>query len=206
MAVDSLIQAEDLAWPAEPTGVSVETDASVIDLPGYIDNGGLRQVQQRWFDSDTFNTVFDFRFQFPDGASASAFLDASEEVLAEVATGAEALEPPVTPLDDTRYYRYEDRILGTETVGHNFLMRHGNLVAKVYVSGQDLPADVASDVAEAAATRMVAAVGDTPSPSGSFDPALDQLLTHVPSGLRASCEPETPSVGTSRSTARSPAS
>jgi hypothetical protein len=145
--------------------------------------------------SDSFNTVFDFRFQFPDSESAGAFLDASEEILGEVGSGAEWDVPPVTPVDDTRYYRYEDKVLGTETVGHNFLMRHGNLVAKVYVSGQSLPVEVASDVAEAAGARMVAAVGDVPSPSSSPNASIDDVLLHVPAALRASCEYEDGSAG-----------
>lgn len=199
VAIDAMLVADDVPWQGDPSGVTLETDPSVIDLPGYVENGGLRQVAQQWFSDETFAIVFDFRFQFPDAASAGAFLDASEEVLGEVASGAESQVPPVSPLEDTRYYRYEDKVLGTSTVGHNFLMRHENLVAKVYVSGAEMSEDVASGIAQAAAGRMKGAVGDDPGespvPSGSDDVSIDQLLTHVPSGIRASCEPESPSVG-----------
>jgi hypothetical protein len=194
VAVDAMLVAEDLPWDVEPGELTIETDASVIDLPGWTENGGLRQVRQTWSAEDPFGVVFDFRFQLPDEAAAEAFLDASEDVLGEVASGAEKLEPPVSPVEDTRYYRYEDTVFGTGVVGHNFLMRDGNLVAKVYVSAEDLEADVAAGVAEAAAARMRAAVGGdvpgSPAPSASAGAALGELLSHVPSALRASCEPE----------------
>jgi hypothetical protein len=105
-------------------------------------------------------------------------------------------------LPGTRFYTYEDRILGTGTVGYNFLMAHGNLVAKVYVggTGETLTQAQATTIAEAAAARMVAATGGVaptstagpPSPAASASPAdreaaLAELLSHVPAAVSETC-------------------
>jgi hypothetical protein len=93
-------------------------------------------------------------------------------------------------------------MLGTPTVSFIFLMRHENLVARVYVSGHEdaVPEDLAADIAQAAADRMLAALGTkvpaSPSPSGhatsplaSVDPdALAEILEHVPAALREQCQ------------------
>ena len=185
VAVDAMLVADDLSWAADATGVTVTTDESVIDLPGYVEQGGVRQVSQNWISSNPPRIVFDFRFQFPDASSAEAFLDASEAVLGEVHSGGQPQVPPVSPVADTRYYRQG-------LIGHNFLMRHESLVAKVYVSAIDGPDSVASKVAEAAATRMVAALGGPapsapPSPSADSAVALEELLSHIPGSIRESC-------------------
>ena len=41
------------------------------------------------------------------------------------------------PLPDTRLYTFKDTLFGTGTVGFNYLMRLENLVAKVYVAGDE---------------------------------------------------------------------
>jgi hypothetical protein len=199
IAFDAMLVAGDLAWPASGTGVSLETDPSVINLPGYVDNAGVRETAQNWSATDPVRTVFDFRFQFPDAASAEAFLDASEEILGEIQFGSVRQEPPASPLPDTRYYHYEDTVFGTGVIGHNYLMRHANLVAKVYVSGPDVAESDGSDVAAAAASRMKQAVGEpspttapgTPEPSLSADPAAEAaavLLSRIPESIRPGCD------------------
>jgi hypothetical protein len=187
VAFDALLQADDV--PGYGSVFGIET-ISADDLPAFARNGGIREVTQRWYQEAPASLIFDFRFQFPDARSARRFLDASEADLGEVHNGSQPMDPPVAPLRDTRFYRYEDRVLGTGAVGHNFLMRHENLVAKVYVSGSAdgvTPGDAAR-VASAAAARMITALGGeapvqpTPEPGGDLSP-LEELRSHVPSAV-----------------------
>jgi hypothetical protein len=195
----ALLQQADIPLPVTSQGVNTFVPE---DLPEFGANGGLLEVSQTWYSLDPIVLVFDFRFQFPDAASAGAFLDVAEETLGEVATGATREQPPVTPLPDTRYYVFEDKVTGSGAIGFNYLMGHENLVAKVYVSGagDSISADQAASVAEAAAARMVEALGGEPVPGPSASPgpsavpgpsgdpaALGELLGHVPSALRDAC-------------------
>ena len=155
VALAAMLQAGDVHRSAASQGVS---SGQADDLPGYTANGGLREVRQTWNTDGPAQIVFDFRWQFPDADLAAAFLDAAEEVLGEVSTGAESQSLPrrQRPLPDTRLYTFVDTIFGTGTVGFNYLMRHENLVAKVYVSGEEdqLSRDRATEIARAAAERM----------------------------------------------------
>jgi hypothetical protein len=175
---ESLLQAGDLPWSASSDGVNV---VATDDIPPFAANGGLLELSQVWSSMEPYSTVFDFRFQFPDAASALAFLDAAEQQLSEVGIGAKPQDPISSPVPDTRFYYYE----GLD-VGYNFLMRHENLVAKVYVSTlrDQIDASDASLIAGSAANRMVNAIGGTP--------AVDELLSHVPSAIRGTCAPSRP--------------
>jgi hypothetical protein len=163
VAVAALLQAGDVHESATSEGYTV---ADGGDLAGYSENGGLREVRQTWSSEGPASIVFDFRWQFPDADAAATFLDAAEEVLSEVSTGAEQQSLPRRrrPLPDTRFYTFEDTIFGTGTVGFNFLMRLENLVAKVYVSGdgEQLAQPEALRIARAAADRMRAALEGAP--------------------------------------------
>jgi hypothetical protein len=200
-ALASLLQAEDVA-PATSDGPSV---SAAEDLPGYVENSGLREVRQTWFSEDPVRTVFDFRWQFQDAASAEAFLDAAEEALSETSSGARPAEtsPVWERLEDTRHYRYQDTVLGTDTVGYNFLMRAGNLVGKVYVAGSaaTLEESDATAIYSAAAERMILALqGTDPAATaapataapastvpGGDEAALGELLSHVPAAISGTC-------------------
>ncbi len=188
--VASMLQQEDVApYASNGGGREISTD----DVPAFAAHDGIRELTQTWFDRERMSIVYDFRFQFPDEASAGAFLDDAEEDLGETHNGSVREVPPVSPVPDTRYYLYHDAALGTGTDGHAFLMHHGNIAAKVWISGVDgnvTPAD-AGVIAQAAAARMQQALGDEadpgPSPSGG-DAALAELVSHIPEGLIADCE------------------
>jgi hypothetical protein len=114
-----------------------------------------------------------------------------------------SVDPAATTTRSTRRRR-KDRILGTDTIGFDYLMRHANLVAKVYVggSGEDLAEGEATAIAQAAAARMIAAVGDAaePLPSASAiavdaDGAMKELLGHVPGAVRGPCAEPTDASG-----------
>jgi hypothetical protein len=149
----SMLQPPDVSPGAESSGIGPDDD---VDLPGWTENGGIRALSQTLFDDAM--TVFDFRWQFPDAASASAFLDAAEADLSEVSDGSQAAAAPVTPVADTRYYTFSSNLF-TPVVGFNYLMRHENIVAKVYVSGPegDVTEQDAARIAQAAGDRMLAA-------------------------------------------------
>ena len=191
--VASLIQAEDVPSYAADGDVD---DMSTDDVPAFAAHDGIREVSMGWFDTDLMSAIYDFRFQFPDEASAGAFLDEAEDLLGEVQNGAERGEPPVAPLADTRYFVYHDTVFDTGTDGYAYLLHHGNIAAKVWISGVDgnvSPAD-AGAIAQAAADRMVTAVGDepVPSPDGSGAPPADpadeaELLSHIPAALASDC-------------------
>ncbi|MET0773637.1 MAG: hypothetical protein ABWZ82_11165 [Candidatus Limnocylindrales bacterium] len=188
--VSSLLQAEDIAT-YDPSGEA--QDISADDVPEFAANDGIREVARTWFDMDRMSVIYDFRFQFPDEASALAFLDDAQDGLGEVHNGSQREDPPVAPLPDTRYYLFHDIALGTKTDGHAFLMHHGNIAAKVWISGVDgnvSPTD-AGAIATAAAARMQQAVGDDvePLPSQpSGDGPVAELMSHIPAGLASDCE------------------
>jgi hypothetical protein len=166
VAIAAMLQAGDVHRSATSQGLRV---VGADDVPGFTANGGLREVRQTWNAEGPASIVFDFRWQFPDADSAAAFLDDAEEMLSEVSTGAKRQSLPrrQRPLPDTRLYTFEDTLFGTGTVGFNYLMRHENLVAKVYVSGQEdeLSQGRATAIAKAAAERMSAALEGAPAPS-----------------------------------------
>ena len=212
VAIAAMLQAGDVHRSAASQGVSI---VQADDLPGYTANGGLREVRQTWnAEGGPAEIVFDFRWQFPDADSAAAFLDAAEEVLSEVSTGAESGSLPrrQRPLPDTRFYTFADPIFGTGTVGFNYLMRHENLVAKLYVSGEEdqLSRDRATEIARAAAERMEAALEGAPAPSFEINepspapspvssPAVDQspvpVASPVPSPIVVGSPAASPVLG-----------
>jgi hypothetical protein len=188
--VASMLQQEDVAAYASNGGVrEIGTD----DVPAFAAHDGIRELTQTWYDRERMSIVYDFRFQFPDAASAGAFLDDAEDGLGETHNGSVREEPPVSLLPDTRYFVYHDVALGTGTDGYAFLMHHGNIAAKVWVSGVDgnvTPAD-AGVIALAAAARMQQALGDEAGPDPSQpggDAALAELMSHIPEALVGYCE------------------
>ena len=193
VAVESMLQTEDVPGYRSVQGPENWADGDNDD-PIFVKNGGLSEYFQLWRLMEPMSSVFDFRFQFPDAESAKAFLDASEASLGEVRNGAERQEPPVSPLPDTRYY-YSDAYL----VSYNYLMRHENIVAKVYIgggTGEITPEDGAA-IARAAASRMITALGgeapapsDGPDPSPGVDPMspLEELRSHIPDDVEADCQ------------------
>ena len=119
VAVASLLQATDVFPTATASGVSL---GGADDLPAFALNGGLREARQTWTSSDPIALVFDFQFQFPDEASALAFLDASEGDLSETSNGLVLTPLLDPPLPDTRFYAVD---LGSYGENFNFLMHHG---------------------------------------------------------------------------------
>jgi hypothetical protein len=211
IAVAAMLLPTDVTASATTNGLDVfQPD----DFPEFTENGGLRAVSQTIYDEGPVELVYDFRWQFPDAASAKAFLDAAEPDLGEIAfSERRSLPASKRPVQDTRLYRFEDTLLGTGTVGYNYLMRLDNLVAKVYVSqGEETKSSgkLAAAIAEAAAARMTAALaGETPSeppilrptPSPEVSPspmptaptadaAVTELLSHVPAAMRDGCAPD----------------
>ena len=209
VAVAAMLVPTDVARSAETNGISVWLPD---DLPAFTEHAGLREAGQTIAADEGAVLVYDFRYQFPDAASAEAFLDAAEADLGEVAMGAERQTLPRSqrPLPDTRLYRWEDTLFGTGMIGSNYLMRLDNLVAKVYVSMDDQtasPEKLAAAIARAAAGRMrTALAGETPSappilrptpspfaspgPTSSASPSADavtDLLSHVPAAMRDTC-------------------
>lgn len=168
VAIAAMLQPADVDASATTNGIAV---GQPDDFAAYTENGGLREVSQTLFAEGLVEVVYDFRWQFPDAASAKAFLDAAEADLGEVSSGAERQRLPVArrPLPDTRLYRFEDKLFGTGLIGFNYLMRLDNLVAKVYVSEGETTASsekFAAAIARAAAEHMSAALaGETPSAS-----------------------------------------
>ena len=158
----SMLQPADVSASADTSGISPDDD---VDLPGWAENGGIRSLGQTV--SDDAITVFDFRWQFPDAASATAFLDAAEADLSEVSFGSVPATAPVNPLGDTRYYTFRSELFGV-VLGYNYLMRHENLVAKVYVSGAegDVTEEDAARIAQIAGERIIAALSGQAPPTG----------------------------------------
>jgi hypothetical protein len=191
--VESLLQPEDVATYAADGDVQ---DMSADDLPAFAAHDGIREVSNQWFNGDLESTIFDFRFQFPDERSAQAFLDDAEGDLGEVHNGSVRQDPPVAPLPDTRFYYFQDKVFGTDTDGYAFLMHHGNIAAKVWISGMDgnVGPEAAGGIAQAAAERMIKALGTEPAPTpdGSAVPAADpadvaELMSHIPAAVASDC-------------------
>lgn len=149
----SMLAAEDVDPTAVTDGVDVGT--TVDDLPAFAENGGLRRAAQT-FDADDGMTVFDFRYQFATEDDAIAFLDAEEENLGEIDFGAQRIDPPPVLLgDDTRYYYAHTAIFLVQD-SFNYLIRVGNVVAKVWIGGDPefVTADRAALIAITAGVRM----------------------------------------------------
>jgi hypothetical protein len=92
---------------------------------------------------------------------------------------------------DTRYY-YSNAFLES----FNYLMRHENIVAKVYIGGGETSAEDGARIASAAAGRMITALGgeapapsDGPDPSPGDDPVspIDELRSHIPDEVEVDC-------------------
>jgi hypothetical protein len=141
-----------------------------VDLPGWAENGGIRELSHTL--ADDAITVYDFRWQFPDAASATAFLDAAEVDLSEVSIGSIPAAAPVIPVGDTRYYTFRYDLFGVGvTLGFNYLMRHENIVAKVYVAGGegDVTEEDGARIAQIAGERIIAALsGQGPAPTSTM--------------------------------------
>jgi hypothetical protein len=155
--VASMLSEGDVDPTATSSGVDVGTEAD--DLPGFAASGGLRRVGQT-FETDDFMTVYDFRYQFPTAEAASQFLDAEELSLGEVDGGAAPAEPPAQLGDDTRYFTSHLEIIIVQD-SFNYLIRVGNVVAKVWIGGSPdvVDADRALAIAQAAALRMESQFG-----------------------------------------------
>ena len=82
--------------------------------------------------------------------------------------GAQPAAAPVTPVADTRYYTFSSNLF-TPVVGFNYLMRHENIVAKVYVAGSEgeVTEQEAARIAQIAGDRMIAALNGSTSPQGT---------------------------------------
>jgi hypothetical protein len=143
---------EDVDPTATTNGVDVGTEAD--DLPGFAASGGRRRAGQT-FETEDFMTVYDFRYQFPTADAASEFLDAEESSLGEVDDGATSAEPPEQLGDDTRYFTSHLEIFIVQD-SFNYLIRVGNVVAKVWIGGSPdaVDAERALAIAQAAEMRM----------------------------------------------------
>jgi hypothetical protein len=190
VGLEAMLQTADLTGYRSVQGPENWADGDNDD-PIFVKNGGVSEWFQLWRSTDPMGSVFDFRFQFPDAGSAKAFLDASETSLGEVRNGGERQDPPVSPVPDTRYY-YSDAFL----VSYNYLMRHENIVAKVYIGGGETTAEDGARIASAAASRIITALGgEAPTPSDGLDPSpgvdpvspIDELRSHVPDDVEADC-------------------
>lgn len=157
--VASMLTVEDVDPTATTNGVDVGTEAD--DLPGFAASGGLRRAGQT-FETEDFMTVYDFRYQFPTADAASEFLDAEESSLGEVDGGATSAEPPEKLGDDTRYFTSHLEIFIVQD-SFNYLIRVGNVVAKVWIGGSPdvVDADRALAIAQAAEVRMETEFGQT---------------------------------------------
>lgn len=159
--IASMLTAEDVDPTAVTDGVDVGTTAD--DLPAFAENGGLRRAAQS-FDADDGMTVFDFRYQFATADAAEAFLDAEADSLGEVHFGAVSSGPPVALGDETRYYVSHTEILLVQD-SFNYLIRAGNVVAKVWIGGDPefVTEDRAALIAITAGVRMEAVfLGELP--------------------------------------------
>jgi hypothetical protein len=203
--LDSLLDPRSVDSTATSTGPKVET---ATDVAAFADNGGLRVGSQTISFGD--NTVFDIRYQFPDAASAGAFLDAAEPELSETSNGLASATPPVTIGDDTRYYAGEIHVGSVTTENFNYLGRAGNLAVKLFVAGpsDEITEDYAAIIAGLADGQISAALGTTaegspePGETGSPSPtetaaespaaSLDAVLAHVPESVRGSCQESSP--------------
>jgi hypothetical protein len=189
VALEAMLQKEDIPGYRSVQGPENWAEGGSDD-PIFVKNGGLSEYFQLWRSMEPISSVFDFRFQFPDAASAEAFLNASEEALGEVRNGGERQDPPVSPVPDTRYY-YSDAYL----VSYNYLMRHENIVAKVYIGagmGDITPVEGAA-IASAAASRMIVALGgEAPAPTDDpgNDPVspIEELRSHIPDEMEEGCK------------------
>lgn len=153
----SMLETSDVDPTATTSGVDVTTTAD--DLPGFAASGGLRRAAQV-FDTESFVTIYDFRYQFSSADDAAAFLETEADNLGEVDGGAESVEPPTVLGDDTRYYVGHISFI-IEQDSYNYLIRVNNVVAKVWVGGDPdvVSEDQAADIAQAAADKMTAAFG-----------------------------------------------
>jgi hypothetical protein len=148
-----------------------------FDLADFEANGGLDAVDQVWtlpeVTADTaIAVVFDFRFLFPDEASAAAYLDAAEQILSESSSGLTLRSDGVHVGDDTRHYAGTLSQGDVTIMSENILFRSGPVVAKVYITGFDVPFDAAAAIATAAGERTRAwleagAPGTSPAAGGS---------------------------------------
>jgi hypothetical protein len=189
---EALLLAEDLPEGMQSLGGITTEPAFDIDSVSFEEAGGLAAVAQTWQSATVDLTtrvviVFDFRMLFPDETAAAAYLDGAEEILSEVVTGV-TLQPDTPPMgDDLRHYAGQLSQGGMTIEAHNFLIRRGRVVAKVYIGGFDTTLEDASPIAEAAVARIDAwaAAGPTgtaapPSPGASASPTTAPAATATP--------------------------
>ena len=165
-----------------------------FDVASFEANGGVDAASQTWMapevtpDSEIV-VVFDFRFLFPDEASAAAYLDAAEPTLSESSTGLALRTDGVTVGDDTRHYT-GSLAQGNLTIeSENVLFRMGPVVAKVYITGLDVSFDDAAAIAAAAGARTgtwLAEVAPGTSPAAGSPLASERPMASGPSSGSAS--------------------
>jgi hypothetical protein len=148
----SMLEPADVDPTAETDGVTITTDVS--DLPTFSEVGGLRRAGQV-FNTDDFMTVYDFRYQFPTVEAASTFLHDEEQALGETDSGAVLTDAPAQLGDDMRYYTGHIEIIIVQD-SYNWLIRVGNVVAKIWVGGEPTAVNEerAMAIAQAAAAKM----------------------------------------------------
>jgi hypothetical protein len=150
-----------------------------FDTPTFEANGGVDAVSRIWtvpeVTPDTqIAVVFDFRFLFPDEASAVAYLDSAEPILSESVTGLAPRSDGVAVGDDTRHYAGTLSQGGVTVMSENILFRTGPVVGKVYITGFDVPFDEAASIAAAAAERTEAWLAADGPNAGASDGASPQ--------------------------------
>lgn len=150
-------------------------DGSTFDTDPQADaaNGGLATVEQTWQapTQGPVAIVFDFRFQFPTEEQAQAYLTAAEPIRSEAAASGLALVSDSSAIGEGyRHYAGQASANGQTAELQNILFRVGPIVAKVFVGGfGTTPADVLP-IAQAAADRIVAALGAPASPTPAASP------------------------------------
>ena len=186
--VASLLQAEDLPDDLSPEDAKVRRDNST---PGWNEHEGLRVATRNWGGRGAISSVFDFRFQFATADAAAAFLAGAKDALSEAGAGLE--EVTGERLGDESW-RFAGTITfgGIATANYNYLVRVGNIVAKVFIGGgSDLDNGTADEIAKKTPWRIRTALqgGVPPSPSLSAFPNPNEaaILAHIPEELRPSC-------------------
>ena len=184
----SLLQAEDLPDELAPEEARIRRDNSIT---GWTEHGGIRIVTRNWGGRGAISSLFDYRYQFLTADAAAAFLAVARDELSEAGAGLE--EVTGDRLGDESV-RFAGTITfgGIATANYNYLIRVGNIVAKVFIGGgSDLDQNTADEIAEKTPTRIRTALqgGIPPSPSVSAFPNPNEasILSHIPEELRPSC-------------------
>lgn len=187
LLVDTLLDARDVPDDLEPG--ELESSEQVAD-DAFAANNGLRVIRIVWQGSGDgpITTIYDYRYQFPNEDDAATFLDEARDFLAETSEGMElTTEFDVDELGELGFL-YTGEVEGLEGFQYNYLLRVGNIVAKVWVtvpSTQD--PDVPLGVAQSAAETL-RAVLQIEAPTADFPNANEaRILEFVPEPIRDSC-------------------